>query len=124
MMLLSQKNRQQGILMMDLAMAVIILSLAILPLAFTFAKERDVMRADYFRAVADEIVDGEMEILVAGDWKNFPEGAQPYKVQSNAAANLPPGHFELTKNGKYLRLEWIPLRRQGIGTVIRQTTVP
>lgn len=120
----TNKKREHGVLMMDLAMAVIILCMAILPLAFTFEKERDAMRADYFRAAADEVVDGEMEILAAGDWKNYPDGSQSYKVQSNAAANLPPGHFEITKTGKHVRLEWIPLRRQGIGAVIRETTVP
>jgi hypothetical protein len=70
------KRRQRGILEIDLAMAMIVLSLAILPLAFSFAKERDVLRLDYFRAVADEVVDGEMEVLTAGDWKNFPDGSQ------------------------------------------------
>lgn len=109
--------------MIDLAMAMIVLSLAILPLAFSFAKERDVLRLDYFRAVADEAVDGEMEVLAAGDWKNFPDGAQAYTVHSRAAATLPAGHFELTKTGNHLRLEWTPDKRQGIGTVVREITV-
>ena len=116
-------QRQHGILMVDLAMAMIVLSLAILPLAFLFARERDVLRLDYFRSVADEVVDGEMEILAAGDWKNFPDGARAYPVHSQAAANLPAGHFELTKTGNHLRLEWIPDRRQGIGVVSREVTV-
>jgi hypothetical protein len=120
---LSEKS-QPGFLMMDLAMAIIILSLAIFPLAFSFAKERDVMRLDYFRAAADEVVDGEMEILAAGDWKNYPDGRRSYTVQSPAAAGLPAGNFELTKTGKHLRLEWRPKRRQGIGVVAREMTVP
>jgi hypothetical protein len=118
-----RQKSQQGILMIDLAMAMIVLSLAILPLAFSFAKERDVLRLDYFRAVADEAVDGEMEVLAAGDWKNFPDGAQAYTVHSRAAATLPAGHFELTKTGNHLRLEWTPDKRQGIGTVVREITV-
>jgi hypothetical protein len=70
-----------------------------------------------------EIVDGEMEVLVAGEWRNFPEGAQPYTVHANAAAHLPPGRFQLTKTGRHLRLEWTSDRRQGIGTVIREVTL-
>jgi hypothetical protein len=115
---------RRGILEIDLAMAMLILSVAILPLAFSFAKERDVLRVDYCRAVADEIVDGEMEILAAGDWKNLPNGSNVYKVHSSAAEKLPAGHFELTKNSHSLRLEWLPDKRRGIGVVAREMTVP
>jgi hypothetical protein len=117
------KQYRRGVLEIDLAMAMIVLSVAILSLAFSFARERDVLRLDYFRAVADEVVDGEMEILAAGDWKNFPDGAQAYTVHSRAAANLPPGRFELTKTGDRLRLEWTPDKRQGIGIVVREVIV-
>jgi hypothetical protein len=118
------RKYQRGILEVDLAMAMLILAVAIMPLAFSFAREREVLHADYWRAVADEVVDGEMEILAAGDWKNFPDGASVYTMHSRAAANLPAGHFELTKNNHHLRLEWVPVRRQGIGVVAREITVP
>ena|SRR5579859_2760184 len=115
---------RRGVLEIDMAMAMLVLAVAIMPLAFSFAKEREVLRTDYCRAVADEIVDGEMEILAAGDWKNFPDGEQSYTVHSRAAANLPAGHFELTKNAHHLRLEWLPDRRRGIGVVAREINVP
>jgi hypothetical protein len=114
---------RRGFLMVDLVVAMAVLSLAIVPLGFSFARERQVLRAEYFRAAAIEIVDGETEILAAGDWKNFPDGAQAYTVRSRAAANLPPGHLQLTKTGNHLRLEWTPDKRQGIGTVVREVTV-
>jgi hypothetical protein len=119
----SFKQHRSGILEVDLAMAMIVLSVAILPLAFSFAKERDVLRLDYFRSVADEVVDGEMEVLAAGGWKNFPDGSQAYPVHSQAAANLPAGQFELTKAGNHLRLEWTPDKRRGIGAVVREITI-
>lgn len=106
----------------DLAVALAVLSIAILPLGFAFARERAALQADYSRAVADEIVDGEMEILAAGDWKNFPDGAETYTVHSRAAAELPRGHFELFKAGKHLRLEWLPDKHKG-GAIVRETTV-
>ena len=109
--------------MMDAVVAMTILALAIVPLGFSFARERQILKAEYFRSVADEIVDGEMEILAAGDWKNFPEGAQSYTVHSQAAASLPPGNFRLTKTGNHLRLEWTPDKRQGVGAVVRVATV-
>lgn len=113
---------QLGFLEVDLAVAMVVLSVAILPLGFAFMQERAALRADYCRAVADEIVDGEMEILAAGDWKNFPDGTEAYTVHSRAAANLPKGHFELTRTGKHLRLEWLPDGHKG-GAIAREITV-
>ena len=109
--------------MVDLAVATSILALAIIPLAVSFAHEAKLLRAEYHRAVATEIVDGEMEILAAGDWKNFPDGVQAYVVHVKAAANLPPGNFQLAKNGNHLRLEWKSERREGIGPVAREIVV-
>jgi hypothetical protein len=99
---------RRGILMVDLVVAMAILTLTIVPLGFSFARERRALRAEYFRAAADEIVDGETEI---------------YTVHSRAAANLPPGHFQLTKTGNHLRLAWTPDQHQGIGAVVREVNV-
>ncbi len=114
---------RRGFLMVDAVVAMAILSLAVVPLGFSFARERQVLKIEYYRSVANEIVDGEMEILAAGGWKNFPEGAQSYTVHANAAASLPPGHFQLTKTGNHLRLEWTPDKRQGVGPVAREVTI-
>ena len=114
---------KRGFLMTDLVVGMAILTLAIMPLAFSFAHERQLLRAEYFRAVAVEIVDGEMEVLAAGEWQNFPDGSQVYTVHANAAAHLPPGHFQLTKTGHHLRLEWLSDKRQGIGAVVREITI-
>jgi hypothetical protein len=116
-------HRQHAYLELDMLMAMMILLVAIVPLGFSFARERAVLRAEYFRSVTDELVDGEMEILAAGDWKNYPDGVQVYPVHANAAAHLPAGHFELTKNGNHLRLVWMPDRKEGIGAVAREITV-
>ncbi len=109
--------------MADLVVALGILTFAIMPLAFAFVHETKLQRAGYQRAVAMEIVDGEMEILAAGDWKHFSEGAQNYSVHAKAAANLPPGKFELTKSGNHLRLEWKSDKPVGIGSVVREINV-
>ena len=114
---------RRGFLMVDLVVAMAILTLTIVPLGFSFARERRAQRAEYFRAAADEIVDGEMEIIAAGDWKNLPDGAQTYTVRSRAAASLPAGRFQLTKTGKHLRMEWTPDRREGVGAIVREVTV-
>src|SRR6202012_4461484 len=97
-------HSKRGFLMVDLLVAMAILSLAIVPVGFSFARERHVLKIEYSRSVANEIVDGEMEILAAGDWKNFPDGSQNYTVHANAVTSLPPGHFQLTRTGNHLRL--------------------
>jgi len=117
-------GRERGyILMTDLVVGMAILTLAIMPLTYTFIRERQMLRVEYFRAAAVEIVDGEMEILAAGAGQDFPDGQQAYIVHANTAAHLPPGHFQLTKTGKHLRLEWQPDKRQGIGPVVREITL-
>jgi hypothetical protein len=117
-------GRQRGFLEVDLAVGLAILALAIVPLGYAFARERQALKIEYCRSVANEIVDGEMEILAAGAGKNLPDGVQNYPVHANAAASLPPGHFQLTKTGNHLRLEWTPDGKHGVGTVARETSLP
>jgi hypothetical protein len=124
----SPRRRRRGFLEVDLLVGLAILSLAIIPLGISFAREHQVLRLEYFDSVANEILDGEMEILAAGDWKNFPDGSQVYPVHSRAAAVLPPGHFQLIKSGHHLRLEWEDLRvntypGHGLGALAREVTV-
>jgi hypothetical protein len=119
----AQTHRRGGFLEVDLMVGLAILTLAIVPLGYSFVRERQVLRIEYSRSVANEIVDGEMEILAAGAGKNLPDGSQNYSVHANAASQLPPGHFQLTKNGNQLRLEWTPDKKHGLGPVVRETTL-
>jgi hypothetical protein len=118
------RRARRGFLEVDLAVALAILSIAILPLGFSFVRERELLKIEYQRSIANEIVDGEMEILAAGAGRNFPDGSQTYPVQSRATTALPPGHFELTRTGNHLRLAWTPDAHRGVGAVIRETTIP
>jgi hypothetical protein len=114
---------KHGFLEVDLLVALAILSLAIVPIGFSFAHERQALKLEYFSGVINEIVDGEMEILATGDWKNHPDGSQNYPVHARAAATLPPGHFQLTKTGNHLCLEWTPDERRGVSAVTREIIV-
>jgi hypothetical protein len=116
----SSRARERGALQADLLVAMAILAVAMLPLSAGFFAEQKVLRSHYWRAVAMEIVDGEMEVLVAGEWRARPEGAHPYPVKAGAARNLPPGKFMLTRTGKTLRLEWTPERGGSGGVVVRE----
>ena len=109
--------------MAELMVAMALLVIAVLPIGYSISSEKVLARAYYERAVAMEIVDGEMEVLVAGNWRNFSSGTQEYPIHANAAANLPPGKFLLTiASGKVL-LEWKPDQRHHSGPVVREAVV-
>jgi hypothetical protein len=113
-------GRQRGSLMIELAAAMTLLLGALLPLAYSMTKERQVARATYQRAIAMEIVDGEAELLAAGGWKSFNPGRQPYPVAARAITNLPAGNFWLTLSPGLIRLEWQPTVKGHGGSVVRE----
>ena len=117
-----QRHAQRGAIMTEVIVAMAILAATVLPLAFSVTGEFKALKASYNRALAMEIVDGEMEGLAAGEWRSFSEGTQPYIVRATAATNLPPGKFVLTVSGKRLHLEWLPERRDQGGKVVREAT--
>ena len=119
-----QNTKSRGMLLAELAVAIAILAIALLPLGYAAGSNARLFRAKYERAVAMEIVDGEMEILAAGEWRAFPEGSHPYAVNAKAAGNLPPGKFQFTRAGNHLRLEWSSTEKRGILGVVREVTVP
>lgn len=117
-------RRRAGLLMTDLVVSMALLCLAILPIVLGLAQERRYLRANYHHAIAMEIVDGEMELLVAGEWRNYPDGTHQLTPRAKAAANLPPGRFQLTVAQKHLRLEWLPNQAGHGGAVLREVTLP
>ncbi|MGO8701832.1 MAG: hypothetical protein ACLQVY_29475 [Limisphaerales bacterium] len=120
---LSSRARQRGTLLFEVVMAMTILVIAVLPLGFSLRTDAKLFRITYQRAVAMEIVDGEIEILAAGGWRDLPEGSRSYAVHANAATNLPPGQFTVTRAGNHIRLWWAAAKKSGIGSVVREVTV-
>jgi hypothetical protein len=112
--------KTRAALITEWVVAMGVFTLACLPLAFEFLRERDLCHAYYLRAAALEIVDGEMEMLAAGEWRAFKTGRQPYTVKAESATNLPPGEFVLTLTEDRLRLEWSPKVRRKGGAVVRE----
>jgi hypothetical protein len=106
--------------MVELLVAISLLLFALVPLAYSIGSERRLARALYQRAVAMEIVDGELEVLAAGAWRSYPNGVAEYEVHSFAQTNLPPGQFWLSLSPEKIRLEWRPTARQHGGGVVRQ----
>jgi len=117
------RPQARGALMIELLIAIAILMLAVLPLALSFLGEQKLARAYYHRAVAMEIVDGEMEALAAGYWRSFQPGVHGYSPRAESALQLPPGRFELTVAEGRLRLAWLPGRPGFGGPVTREVKI-
>jgi hypothetical protein len=114
----------RGMLIWELLVAMAILAAVFFPLCLSWLNEQKALRAGYSRAVAIGLVDGEMEILAAGEWRMFPVGVHSYTVQARAVTNLPPGRFLLTINERALRLEWKPDKPFAGGPVWREMMIP
>src|SRR4051812_20757548 len=119
----SQRRRTQGWLVAELMFALGVIVVALIPLAYSFRSEQKLLRAHYNQAVAMEIIDGEMELLHAGDWRNILEGEHPYRTTAHAATNLPTGGFFLSRTGAAVRLEWRPTKKGAGGKVVRDILI-
>ena len=111
-------------MVLECVVALGILVSVMIPISFSFASEHRACRASYCRATAMELVDGEMEILRAGEWQQYARGTQPYVVSSAATRNLPPGTFSLTVEAHLIRLEWKPAGKDQGGRVTRESILP
>ena len=124
MVIAPSRARKSGWLVAELMIALAVVVIALIPLAFSFRSEQKLLRAEYNQAVAMEIIDGEMELLHAGDWRSILEGEHPYKVTANAATNLSSGAFFLSRTGAMVRLEWRPTKKNAGGKIFRDVKMP
>jgi hypothetical protein len=120
----ARRRGERSAILLELVVAVGILGAAAIPLAYSFSHEQQLIRAYYYRAIAMEIVDGEMEVLVAGEWHSYREGEQPCQIRAESSANLPQGRFVLTRRDKSLHLEWVPEKNGMGGRVTRDVLLP
>lgn len=113
----------KAFLNMELAVALSIFVIVMIPMGFTVFRDQELMRAYQTRAAIMEIIDGELEVLAAGYWREFPEGSQTYEVKAESEKALHQGQFTLIKNGRHLRLEWIPQKKRRGGILFREVEV-
>lgn len=111
-------------MLIELTAAVGILIVVTAGFAAAIHTDAKVLRACYYRAVAIELVDGEMERLAAGEWQAYGQGTHRFSVEADAAQNLPDGAFVLTVQGKTLRLVWTPDQQGKGGRVVREVMLP
>ncbi len=120
-----RRRRERGALLVELSVAIAILIAGMIPLGLTILHDHKRARNLYTRAIAMQIVDGEMEVLAAGEWRDWSEGTHDYQIPDVAAAgNLPKGAFILTRDARSIRLEWKPERRNSGGGIRREFELP
>ena len=113
-------ERQRGALATECVIALGILATAVIPLSLGFLQEMKLCRSYYYKAVAMELIDGEIEVLLAGEARQFATGEHEYVPHGRAVTNLPAGKFTLTVGGDRLRLDWHALARNQGGKVSRE----
>jgi hypothetical protein len=118
------RHQIRASVLIEVVVAIAMLIGVVLPLGIHLYSDHKSARNYYYRASAMEIVDGEMEILAAGEWKAFSDGTHAYPIKAEAAKNLPVGEFRLTKKSKTIRLEWIPTEKNRGGSVKREIQLP
>src|SRR5438874_2025917 len=98
------RSSEQGSLLIELILGLTIAGFVLIPMGFSIRSETKLTRSYYYHATAMEIVDGEMEVLLAGEWKKYQQGVQPFRVHAQAAKSLPQGNFILSLQNKKIRL--------------------
>jgi len=117
-------SNRRGFSVVELVVALTIFVATILPLSIAYLKDQKLCRAYYYKGLAMEIVDGEMEVLRHGQWRQYPPGVHDYAVRADAATNLPSGKFHLTVETHAMRLEWQPEEKGNGGKIVREARLP
>ena len=121
-MILSRTTRVarcRAFLQLDVAVAITILALVFIPLSISSSGDLDLARRHYFEAVALQLIDGEMDVLLAGERRKYTTGEHRITPVGEAVQNLPEGEFVLTVHDQKLTLAWVPTKRAKWGRVER-----
>ncbi len=118
-----RRARCRGSLLAEMTFGLGIAALLLIPIALTFRADQLYTRALFHRAVAIEVVDGEIEMLAAGEWRSYAPGLHEFQPRAGVVTNLPPGRFTLTVREVHVRLDWEPATRHGGGRVTREVRI-
>jgi hypothetical protein len=102
---------RRGFASIDLFLAMAIFLVGFFSIAYLSTREMKLARAYYYDAIAMSLVDGELEVLAAGAWRELPTGDSQYRSPAPTMKSLPPGEFRATRSESAIRLEWIPSSR-------------
>ena len=113
----SRLAKHLAFIQLDLMLAVSILMLLFIPFGVTSSGKLDLARRQHFEAVALQMIDGELDVLLAGERQKYPLGETP---PGEAVKTLPVGEFILIVKEKQLFLAWVPEKEAKWGRVERR----
>ena len=111
--------KRLAFLQLDVAIALTVLALVFIPLSVSSSGGLDLARRHYFEAVALQLIDGEMDVLLAGERQKYTTGEHRIKPVGDAVQNLPEGKFVLTVQDEKLTMAWVPTKRAKWGRIER-----
>ncbi|MBL9138144.1 MAG: hypothetical protein JNK85_19910 [Verrucomicrobiales bacterium] len=115
--------RRRAALTVELVIALAIFVMAFVPLGVLATREHRLARGLYYRAVAGEILDGELEVLLAGGWKALSPGTNALSVRAEATNSLPAGRFEAILDPPQLTVQWRANQHRNGGDTYRRGQV-
>jgi len=121
-MILTQTTRLarcRAFLKLDVAVAIAILLIVFIPFSVSSIGDLDLARRHYFEAVARQLIDGEMDLLLAGERRKYTPGEHRITPVGRAVKNLPEGEFVLTVLHRKLTLAWVPTKSARWGRIER-----
>ena len=119
----SRSIRCLAFIQLDIAVAIVILGLIFIPLSVTSSAKLDLARRHHFEAVALNLIDGEIDVLLAGEIKKYKLGKSLITPPGEAVGSLPKGEFILTLNEKTIKLEWVPKKLTKWGRIQREVNL-
>jgi hypothetical protein len=114
-------HRRGGVLM-ELIVGLALLAGVLLPLAGGFVSQRRMAAQLSKRLVLMELIDGELEFIAAGRWKEFNEGTNSFLIETPAGFVPPAGRSYLIRESDRFRLVWEPEAKTALGTIERHWT--
>ncbi len=111
--------RRLAFIQLDVAVAIVILMLVFIPLTVTSSSKLDLARRHHVEAVVLQLIDGEIDVLLAGEQEKYNFGEHRITPAGEAAEDLPKGEFILTLKEKQLSLAWVPVKLAKWGRIER-----
>ncbi len=108
---------------LDVMVAIVILMLVFIPLTVTSSSKLDLARRHHVEAVVLQLIDGEIDVLLAGEHEKYNFGEHRITPAGEAAEDLPKGDFILTLKKKQLSLVWIPVKQAKWGRIDREVNL-
>jgi hypothetical protein len=99
-------HNNRGSALLEISIAFVLFGLVSIGCWTMLIRGSTLLRSHCQRSIVSQILDGEMEMLKAGEWRAFPPGVHIYPVDCFSASSLPDGAFTLRRDDRKLVLEW------------------